>query len=56
MKTLDGIQKNLLKEIAGLEKVPEGAYNIRANGELSSRNSTANVDIVTKTDKPVLIL
>ena len=52
MKTLDGIQKNLLKEIAGLEKVPEGAYNIRANGELSSRNSTANVDIVTKTDKP----
>ena len=52
MKTLDGIQKNLLKEIAGLESVPEGAYNIRANGELNSRNVTANVDIVTKTDKP----
>ena len=44
--------KNLLKEIAGLESVPEGAYNIRANGELSSRNVTANVDIVTKADKP----
>ena len=52
MKTLDGIQKNLLKEIAGLESIPEGAYNIRANGELNSRNVTANVDIVTKTDKP----
>ncbi len=52
MKNLDGIQKNLLKEIAGLEKVPEGAYNIRANGALSSRNVTANIDIITKTDKP----
>lgn len=52
MKNLDSIQKNLLKEIAGLEKVPEGAYNIRANGELAARNVSANIDIVTKTDKP----
>jgi len=48
----DKIQKNLLKEIAGLEAVPEGAYNIRADGELSGRHTTENIDIVTKTDKP----
>ncbi len=46
------IQKNLLKEVAGLEAVPNGAYNIRTNGSLGGRNTTANIDIVTKTDKP----
>ena len=45
------IQKNLLQEIAVLHEVPEGAYNIRANGELQARNTTANIDIVTKSDK-----
>ena len=30
--------------------VPEGAYNIRVNGEKAGRNTTANIDIVTKTD------
>ena len=49
---MDGIQKNLLKEIAGLEEIPEGAYNIRANGASAGRHTTANIDIVTKTDKP----
>lgn len=48
---MDLIQKNLLQEIAGLHEVPEGAYNIRANGELQGRNTTANIDIVTKSDK-----
>ena len=32
--------------------VPEGAYNIRSNGSLAGRNTTANIDIVTKEDKP----
>ena len=49
---MDNIQKNLLEQIADLHGVPEGAYNIRANGELSGRNTTANIDIVTKQDKP----
>ena len=31
--------------------MPEGAYNIRANGMLDSRNTTKNIDIITKTDK-----
>ena len=30
----------LLKEIAELEKTPQGAYNIRRNGQLDSRAST----------------
>ncbi|MBQ2805704.1 MAG: SufD family Fe-S cluster assembly protein [Clostridia bacterium] len=49
---MDAIQKNLLSEIMDLEIVPEGAYNIRANGESAERHTTANIDIVTKTDKP----
>ena len=49
---LDAIQKNLLAEIMDLEIVPEGAYNVRANGESAQRHTTANIDIVTKADKP----
>ena len=49
---LSEIQKQLLAEIADLHKVPEGAYNIRANGEAAGRNSTANIEITGKTDKP----
>ena len=40
----------LLREIAELEKTPQGAYNIRRNGELDSRASTANIEITTKTE------
>ena len=49
---IDAIQKDLLEKIADLHDVPQGAYNIRANGEAAARNTTANIDIVTKTDKP----
>lgn len=49
---MDEIQKTLLEQIADLHEVPEGAYNIRANGQMAARNTTANIDIVTKTDKP----
>lgn len=49
---MDQIQKTLLKQVAGLHEVPQGAYNIRANGESAGRAVTANIDIVTKTDKP----
>ncbi len=47
---MDAIQKRILMEVAGLEGVPAGAYNIRANGKSSARNVTANIDIVTKVD------
>ena len=49
---LNEIQKRLLREVADLHEVPEGAYNIRANGESAARSTTANINIVTKTDKP----
>ncbi len=49
---MDLIQKRLLREVAGLHEMPEGAYNIRSDGQLAGRNTTANIDIVTKTDKP----
>lgn len=49
---MDKIEKNLLEQITDLHDVPQGAYNIRANGQLSARATTENIDIVTKTDKP----
>ena len=49
---MDSIQRALLEQVAGLHGVPEGAYNIRSDGELAGRNTTANIDIVTKSDKP----
>lgn len=49
---MNDIEKRLLEEIADLHTVPQGAYNIRANGEKSGRNVTANINIVTKEDKP----
>ena len=49
---MDLIQKRLLREVAGLHEMPEGAYNIRSDGQLAGRHTTANIDIVTKTDKP----
>ena len=34
------------------KRSPEGAYNIRADGKLAGRNTTAHINIVTKEDKP----
>lgn len=48
---MDQIQKQLIEEVAGLHTMPEGAYNIRTNGQMAARNTTANIDIITKTDK-----
>ena len=47
---MDAIQKRILMEVAGLESVPHGAYNIRTNGQSTARSVTANIDIVTKAD------
>ncbi len=49
---MDAIEKSLLEQVADIHQVPEGAYNIRANGQTAQRNTTANIDIVTKEDKP----
>ena len=47
---IDEIQKRILEEVADLHSVPEGAYNIRANSKMAARNTTANIDIISKED------
>jgi len=49
---MDKTEWKILKEIADLEKTPQGAYNFRVNGQLDARQTTANIDIISKTDKP----
>ena len=49
---MDTIERTLLQQVAELHEVPEGAYNIRANGQSAARNTTANIDIVNKKDLP----
>ena len=50
MENINSIDKELLREITGLEATPEGAYNIRKNGKGIERKVTENVNIVTKKD------
>ena len=49
---MDAIQKNLLEQITGLHEVPQGAYSLRINGSLHGKNSSENIEIVKKEDKP----
>lgn len=49
---MEKIDFSLLKQIASLDGIPKGAYNIRKNGASEGRNSTENIEIVNKTDKP----
>ena len=46
------IIETLLAEVSDLHSVPQGAYNIRLNSQSGGRNSSANFEIVGKTDKP----
>lgn len=48
---MNNIDKSMLEQIADLHGVPTGSYNIRKNGQSIDRSSTAEVDIVSKTDK-----
>ena len=52
MDFVNDIQSKLLAEIADIHSAPKGAYNIRANSQLAARNTTENIDIQTKADKP----
>jgi len=42
---LNAIDKQVLKEVAELEGIPKGAYNIRKNGKLLGREVSANINI-----------
>ncbi len=43
---------HMLEAVADLHGVPQGAYNIRKNGEGVERRSSANITIEPKKDKP----
>ena len=49
---LSDIDEGLLEEVSGLERLKDGAYNIRKNGQGIERKITENVNIITKQDKP----
>lgn len=49
---MNNTELELLKMIADIEGTPAGAYNIRANGQVSSRHITENIDIREKKDGP----
>ena len=48
---MDKLIMSLMEEVSDLHGIPQGAYNIRANGEGAGRHTTANIDIVSKTEK-----
>ena len=48
---LSDLQKNLLKEVAGLESIPNSAVNIRIDGKTTVRNESSNVSISSKDGK-----
>ena len=50
--SINQIDKNLLNEITDYDKIQNGAYNIRKNGQGIERKVTENINIVTKKDKP----
>lgn len=49
---LSPIDENLLAEIANIHGMPKGAFNVRKDGKLVERHSSANIEIATKTDNP----
>ena len=48
---LNEIDKLMLEKVANIHEIPQGAFNIRKNGKGIERNTTANIDIITKKDK-----
>ncbi len=48
---MNNIDKELLKSVADLHFTPLGSFNIRKNGESVGRNSTKEIEIITKKDK-----
>ena len=53
---LDALDKDLLKTVADLEGIPKGAYNIRKNGKLLTREVSANINIERNADGTGIIV
>lgn len=49
---LSKIEQNLLEATTGIHEVPQGAYSLRINGKLEGINTSENIEIVKKEDKP----
>ena len=48
---LNEVQKKILQQIADMAAIPDGAVNIRTDGEKSFRRSTENIEITPKSDR-----
>ncbi|MBO4323464.1 MAG: ABC transporter permease, partial [Clostridia bacterium] len=48
MPELNELQMQMLKEVADLHEIPEGAYNIRSDSQAVGRRSTENIEIISK--------
>ena len=48
---LNRIDKELLSQISDLHQIKQGSFSFRKNGESVEMNSTADIEIVKKTDK-----
>ena len=49
---LDKFDSALLKAVADLPDIPQGAFSLRKNGKSVMVNTTPNINIIRKTDKP----
>lgn len=49
---MEKLDKNMLLAVADLHEIPQGAYNIRKNGQALGRQSSENIQIIPKSDKP----
>ncbi len=49
---LNALDNLMLEKVADMHDIPQGAYNIRKNGEGIQKNTTENIDIITKKDRP----
>ncbi len=47
---MDDIEKRILDEVLDIHKMPEGAINVRLNGEAVERKSTADIEITSRED------
>lgn len=51
MEKLNKNEIDILSKITNIEKIKDGAYNIRKNGKLHEKYITENINIVSKKDK-----
>lgn len=49
---LSPLDESLLATLTNVHGMPKGAFNIRRDGKLVERHSTAHIEIATKTDNP----